>query len=279
MSDQTNNSPPIKPPIWQEWRTQQGHLSWVLSPEWLSEWIVYWSRSWDFVKVLELAGKFTLLIAAVSWVLEASDRERAREDAIKAKHYRAWELINSAKGSTGDGGRRGALQDLNADHVSLVGAPLAKAYLVNVKMSGADLSRADLSEAILSGADLSNAKLAWANLSGALLSGPTEFPTMSRDALGMTFPLVRVDLSGAILAQANLSKADLSYAILTNANLAKADLSGAVLFGVDLSGASLSGANLSQAKLDNAVLCGTLMPHGGVDNTGCASKASDSNTQ
>jgi hypothetical protein len=165
MSDQ----PLSKPRTWQEWRLQHGLWAWVLSPEWLSEWIVYWSRSWDFVEVLQLIGKLGLLYAAFSWVFEADERYKARQDAIKAKHYRAWELINSARGSTGDGGRRDALRDLFEDGVSLAGAPLSKAYLVEINLPGANLPRADLSKTNLLKANLSGAYLSEANLSKAIL--------------------------------------------------------------------------------------------------------------
>ena len=40
--------------------------------------------------LLELAGRCTILIIAVLWVLEADDR-------AKQRHYRAWELINGRK--------------------------------------------------------------------------------------------------------------------------------------------------------------------------------------
>ena len=48
---------------------------------------------------------FTVVAAVISgavtgirWQLEADNR-------AKERHYRAWELINAARGSTGDGGR------------------------------------------------------------------------------------------------------------------------------------------------------------------------------
>ena len=48
--------------------------------------------------------------SGIKWQLEADDRDKER-------HYRAWELINAARGSTGDGGRRDALEDLNRDNI------------------------------------------------------------------------------------------------------------------------------------------------------------------
>jgi hypothetical protein len=50
----------------------------------------------------KFTGRVPVLVALIVWISEADDRE-------KQKHYRAWELINSARGSNGDGGWRDAL--------------------------------------------------------------------------------------------------------------------------------------------------------------------------
>ena len=63
----------------------------------LSERIVRWGDKSDFVKILELAGKFGLVIAAASYLLQIPAQRQAREDAQKAKRYQAWALINSAE--------------------------------------------------------------------------------------------------------------------------------------------------------------------------------------
>lgn len=57
---------------------------------------------WVFFRLEQIA----VIGAVLFWFSEAPDR-------TKERHYRAWELINSARGSTGDGGRIDALQDLN----------------------------------------------------------------------------------------------------------------------------------------------------------------------
>ena len=79
--------------------------------EWALEWLNHGLHRWAFVEFLESAGKFTVLVVAVFWVYECDDRTRER-------HYRAWDLINAARGSTGDGGRRDALQDLNRSYIA-----------------------------------------------------------------------------------------------------------------------------------------------------------------
>jgi uncharacterized protein YjbI with pentapeptide repeats len=245
------------PPSWQEWKKLYGFWDWVLWPEWAAEWVVYLSRNWDFVKALELAGRFTILIVAVTWFLEFDDRERAREDAKKAKHYRAWELINSARDSAGDGGRRDALQDLNGDKVFLNAAPLSKAYLRRVELPGARLSEANLSEANLSfanlrGADLTEAILRGADLSRANLRGANLSFANLTEAILRGVRLRGADLSGADLSGADLSGADLSRATLRGADLSGADLGGARLSFANLTEATLRGANLRGANLSEA---------------------------
>lgn len=104
----------LKPPTWRTWQAQNGSKRWYwrapLAIEWGLEWFVYRLRSLALFDLLELAGRATILVAIALWFLGAGDR-------AKERHYRAWDLINSARGSTGDGGRRDALQDLNTDGV------------------------------------------------------------------------------------------------------------------------------------------------------------------
>ena len=64
------------------------------------------------------------------------------------------------------------------------------------------------------------------------------------------------DLSGANLTKANLADADLEWANLSGANLTRASLFGANLTGANLTGADLSGANLTATNLTDANLTG-----------------------
>ena len=138
--------------------------------------MVHWSRDWNLVNALDLAGKFGIVVAV--FFAEADDRQ-------KAKHYRAWDLINSARGSTGDGGRRPALEDLNQDQVSLAATSLFKAYLFEVQLPAAQWQAADLAGAILSKANLPKATLLEANLAEAHLMGAKlSRANLSEDYLG-----------------------------------------------------------------------------------------------
>jgi hypothetical protein len=145
----------------------------------LSERIVRWGAESDFVKLLELAGKFGLVIAAASYLVQIPAQRQAREDALKAKRYQAWALINSANGSATDGGRRDALQDLNDDRVDLAGVDLANAFLNSIKLPKAHLSRASLTHANLDHAVLTDAKVDQKQLDEACGSDATLPPRLT----------------------------------------------------------------------------------------------------
>src|SRR5579864_3227078 len=100
-----------KPLIWEEHKKAIG-AHWSLLPfhaiEWSFEWTAYGLSRWAFLEVLEYLGIFSVLIAIVFYFAESGDRK-------KQKHYQAWQVINTAQGKGGSGGRIEALHELNAD--------------------------------------------------------------------------------------------------------------------------------------------------------------------
>lgn len=204
-------------------------------------------------KLVQSGVILTIAIGIGRYVWEAPKRE-------KLAHYQAWQMINSAKGQTGSGGRIEALQDLNKDKVSLAwldasntnlsGIKLQNANLDNAKLDNSNLSNADFSNANFHGADLKRVRLDKANLSNANLS----FAELS------AAKLYHANLSKAEFTGADLTKANLSNAILTganlNGNLTDANFSEANLNNANLTDAILKGANLSNADLSNANLTG-----------------------
>jgi hypothetical protein len=122
--------------------------------------------------------------------------------ALKAAHYQAWAVVNSAQGKGGSGGRIDALQDLNQGQVSLAGVRLDGAWLEGIALPGARLSHASLREANLKGANLQGANLEGADLTGVNLTGAN-----LSDAL-----LKGVNFTGALLGAADLRRADLAAA-------------------------------------------------------------------
>ena len=170
--------------------------------EWFWEWVASILSNWSFLEALEYLSSFGVLIAVIFYFAESGDR-------IKQKHYQAWQVINTAQGKGGNGGRIDALQELNADRIPLVGVDLSGAFLQGIHLQSAHLSRsnfstADLRDSDLTSADVSDANLRSANCRGCILRG--------------------ADLEGADLTDSDLVNADLTGADISAAILAEADL-------------------------------------------------------
>jgi len=176
--------------------------------EWIFEWVAYFLSNWAFLEVLEYLGTFSVLVGVILYFSESGDR-------IKLKHYEAWQVINTAQGKGGSGGRIEALQELNADRIPLVGVNVSDAFLQGVRLPKANLLRSDFSAADLREADFTGA-----------------------------------NFDDAYLVSANFRNGKLDNCSLRGANLEQSDLTGADLTGADLSGAKLSAADLRNANLD-----------------------------
>ena len=191
-------------------RKQSGRHRWLIpfiAIEWACEWAAFVLSNWTFLEILEYLGSFSVLVAVIFYFSESGDR-------VKQRHYQAWQVINTAQGKGGSGGRIEALQELNADKVPLVGVDVSSAFLQGLNLENASLVRADFSSA-----DLRNSKLAG------------------------------VDFTLANLNSANLRSADLSHVQFAEADLRKSDLTGCSLSGADLSGATLDEADLRSADM------------------------------
>src|SRR3954469_8145443 len=131
---------------------------WAL--EWGLEWCAYALSRWTFLDVLEYLEGFSVLIAVIFYFSESGDR-------LKQKHYQAWQVINTAQGRGGNGGRIDALQELNADRIPLVGVDVSGAFLQGIQLQGARLSRCNFAGADLRNSDFDSADMSDANLRGA----------------------------------------------------------------------------------------------------------------
>lgn len=114
----------------------------------------------------------------------------------------------------------------------------------------------DLRNTGIRGAALNHADLNYANLSGAVIAS--------------------ANLSNAVLLYANLSSANIANTNLSNAELGLANLSGANIVGVNLSNADLTLANLSGAGIADTDFSDADLT--GVNLSGAAISAVDSNT-
>ena len=100
---------------------------------------------------------------------EPWSRHRERANRIKQKHYQAWQVINSAQGKGGSGGRVDALEELHADGVPLLGVDVSRAFLQDIDLSRADLLRANFRAADVRGGNHNSAQMQYADLASANL--------------------------------------------------------------------------------------------------------------
>jgi hypothetical protein len=239
------HEPRKRPKPWREQRAAAAHAGMVLllASEYPFDWLAYVLSHWSFLEVLEYLGSFSILIAVIFYFSESGDR-------LKQKHYQAWQVINTAQGKGGSGGRIEALQELDADGVPLVGVDVSGAFLQGVRLPHAGLTRANFNAVDARNSDLREVDFSTADLrSGNFRNG---------------------NLSGAKLQDADLGEGDFCSANLSGANLAGAILDGAELGNTDLAGIkwqnikSLKGASLQDVRNAPPGFLDWAAQHGGV---------------
>lgn len=200
-----------RPSSWVEHRQSIRHR-WALpfyGIEWAFQWVAYFLSRWAFLEVVEYLGILSVLFAVIFYYSEAGDRR-------KQKHYQAWQVINTAQGKGGSGGRIEALQELNADGVPLVGVDVSGSFLQGIELRRTNLMRANLEAVDLRNSSLEGSDLEYASLRSANFRHSNLRATNLQDA----------DMEDADLVGATLDRADLTRANLKNADLRNADLQG-----------------------------------------------------
>jgi uncharacterized protein YjbI with pentapeptide repeats len=243
------------PPSWII-RKKDASSKWTLPfvwLEWISEQIAFSLSRVAFLQILEYAGRFSVVVGVIFYLAETQDR-------VKQRQYQAWQVVYSATGKAGDGGRRYALQDLVKDNV-----PLRGINLENAQLSGVALANADMNSVILSKANLKRASLKKATLERA-----TMISVFLRDAEMDEANLSGANLYGAYLQGsvidrgrlrgANLTESDFSYASLRNTSFqagfedSPVDKYGAIY--TDIRHTAIVRATFSFANLDGATFRG-----------------------
>jgi hypothetical protein len=240
-----------RPAAWKTIKSDFKH-PWLLPLrriEWILEWTAYGLSRWSFLEVLEYLGSLSVLIGVIFYFSESGDR-------VMQRHYQAWQVINTAQGKGGSGGRIEALQELNADKVPLVGVDASAAFLQGIRLEHANLLRADLSAADLRGSALNFAHLDYANLHSANFRGS--------------------NLQSAVLSNANMSDADLVGTNLDGTKLDGVDLSSADLRNADLQSiawqqiAAIKSANIAGVKNAPAGFREWALKNGAIENANAA---------
>lgn len=195
-----------------QWSARRRHAArrWLVpfvALEWMLEWVAFALSNWTLLEVLEYLGSFSVLVAVIFYFAESGDR-------VKQRHYQAWQVINTAQGKGGSGGRIDALQELNADHVPLVGVDVSSGFLQGLNLKNANLLRSDFSSADLRNSNLAGVDFMLANLNSANLRGAT-----LDGAKCVEIDLRNADLEGASLVGTGLSGANLDDADMRDADL------------------------------------------------------------
>ncbi|MGA7130386.1 MAG: pentapeptide repeat-containing protein [Chthoniobacterales bacterium] len=188
-------------------RTRYPWLRPFFAAEWIWEWLSYLLGNWSFLEVLDYLGTFSILLGVILYFAESGDRE-------KQKQYQAWQVINTAQGKGGSGGRKEALQELAADHVDLVGVDVSGAFLQGVQLPRANLARASLRSADLRSGVFDRADLDYADLTSANIRNGSFVKTSLQYAM-----LADADLTGCNLGGADCEDTDFSRADLRNCDL------------------------------------------------------------
>lgn len=198
----------------ESWRARRGALDspWMIPfaiLEYPFAWLAYLLSCWSFLQVLDYLGSFSVLVAVIFYFSGSGSR-------LMQKHYQAWQVINTAQGKGGSGGRIDALQELNMDGVPLIGVDVSGAFLQGVRLPRAKLERANFNAV---------------------------------DARNSNFE--HADFTTADLTWGNFRNGNLSYANLRDSNLENGDFCSANLKGADFSGVTLDGADLGNTDLAN----------------------------
>lgn len=205
----TLRTPTSRPDSWKSLDSRLKHRWAVpfIAFEWLCGWAAFGLSNWRFLEVLESLSSLSVLVGVLLYFSESGDR-------IKLRHYQAWQVINTAQGKGGSGGRIEALQELNQDKVPLVGVDVSSSFLRGLRLEHASLVRANFSTADVRDSDLLGA-----------------------------------DFADAELHSANFRNSDLEQASFEGVDLGDADLTGSHLEGASFDGADLGGADLRNADI------------------------------
>jgi hypothetical protein len=213
------------------WSVHRARATWkwlipFLAIDWVGKWLAYWVSGWAILEVLEYLETLSLIVVVIFYFLDSGSR-------TKQKHYQAWQVINTAQGKGGSGGRVEALEELLADKVSLVGVDVSGAYLFDIKLDKARLDRSNFHGSDARGGSFQKAKLGFADFSSANVRRGNFTRADLRSA-----NLADADLNGSNFTEADLRETDLARADLRNTDLNRAkwkeirDIKSANIYGV-----------------------------------------------
>jgi uncharacterized protein YjbI with pentapeptide repeats len=215
-----------------------------------------WMDGRPIFPILDKLGKLSIVVAVISFALSY---EGQKAEARKAKHYQAWQVINSAAGLPGDGGRSDALFDLNSDRVLLNGLNIENAWLNGLQLEGACMSRSILQNVMINAATLKNSSLEGATLDKArirdsIMDGVWFRGTKARNAIFNRGSMNRAIFNLAQFQNAVFDRVDITNSLLEQSDFSGAEFQRSVLKSVSFRGSNLERANLRDADIEGADL-------------------------
>ncbi len=193
-------------------------------------------------RILEYAGRLTIVVALLVWLFGFAERHQAEVRA-------AWSLLNSS-----GGGRLEALQYLATQEIDLRGTDGSDGYFGAIDLGGEDLrwsdfSQANLDDAILNGADLRGVRLEGASLDGATLNG----------ADLREVRLESTELNSISAARANLAGVSIKDVYIGRSPMYGADLRETNLSNLTFFETNLQGSVFIQSRIDETEFYSTML--------------------
>lgn len=165
--------------------------------DWICQWIAFLAGNLAVFRVLEYAGKLTVLVALIAWISDYPQRQKA---AIRT----AWSVVDA-----NGGGRKEALQYLADRRVDLRGLYGRGGYFGGVVLTGLDLSWSELSDANFESADLTKVNLQGSKVSGTSFKNAILTDSVFVGAVISDSPLT--NFQGARIGSADFRGAKIIY--------------------------------------------------------------------
>jgi uncharacterized protein YjbI with pentapeptide repeats len=251
-ADQTSAAAtPEKPSSWTEFaRNRHKCLHPFLAIEFASEWLVYFSKRWAWVEVLEIAGKFTIVASLVVYLATTNERREAARDQKIAKQFAAWQMLAAAAGKKGDYGKAHAIALLNAEGIPLDPLDLSGSLTYNLELKTNELYEPDFRNGLLRNAKWERVSTTAANFGTSVWAFSTFVSCTNKSPL----------LHEAMFNKCTFLSNEFMYPALTGTTFVECDMRGTIFFARFLNETKFRDCDLSGAAFHQRYYMRTKTP-------------------
>jgi len=200
------------------------------------KWIKHSPNIQSFIFLAESLGKLAIIFAIVSYLIEYPDR-------IKQRYYQAWQVMNSAHLSSGDGGRKNAISDLVEIENDLPGLDLTNATIEKFDLRGIVIPYSRFNNASIKDSMFSCKPHLLASCDSTVMTRAF----LGGDSIQTLVLITNNHFEKAKMDDSTLQNAILQDNIFDNAELARAFFSSLTFNSAN----SFKGAHLEQAHFSN----------------------------